>query len=88
AMHDSITGGTAYWMNDGADTGSIEAQDWCHVLPDDTPAELWRRALAPMGVRLLTACVTQLASGAPPRRIPQDERVATWEPAILRTRLG
>ena len=28
AMHEPVAGGTAYWMDDGADTGPIEAQDW------------------------------------------------------------
>lgn len=34
-MRDPIAGGTVYWMDDSADTGPIEAQDWCHVLPSD-----------------------------------------------------
>lgn len=82
AMHEPVAGGTAYWMDDGADTGPIEAQDWCHVLPGETAAELWRRELAPMGVRLLTACVARLARGERPRARPQDQRVATFEPAV------
>lgn len=53
-MRDLIAGGTVCWMDDGADTGPIEEQEWCHVLSAETASELWRRALAPMGVRLLT----------------------------------
>ncbi|WP_300786401.1 formyltransferase family protein [uncultured Desulfovibrio sp.] len=88
AMHEPVAGGTAYWMDDGADTGPIEAQDWCHVLPGETAAELWRRELAPMGVRLLTACVARLARGERPHARPQDERVATFEPAVGKNKLG
>lgn len=88
AMREPIAGGTAYWMDETADTGPIEAQDWCHVLPGESPAELWRRALAPMGVHLLIKCVERLASGEQPNRIPQDERVATFEPAFKCGRLG
>ena len=88
AMHEPVAGGTAYWMDDGADTGPIEDQDWCHVLPGETAAELWRRELAPMGVRLLTACVARLARGERPRASPQDQRVATFEPAVGKNRLG
>lgn len=88
AMHEPIAGGTVYWMDDGADTGPIEAQDWCHVLPGETPAELWRRSLAPMGVGLLIKCVARLAHGESPQKIPQDERVATFEPAFSSARLG
>lgn len=88
AMRDPIAGGTVYWMGDGADTGPIEAQDWCHVLPGEDAAGLWRRELAPMGVRLLRECVGRLAAGGVPRARPQDERVATWEPAIDKRRLA
>lgn len=88
AMHEPVAGGTVYWMDDGADTGPIEAQDWCHVLPGESAAELWRRKLAPLGVRLLTACVTRLAKGERPRASPQDERLATFEPAFTKTRLS
>lgn len=82
AMRDPIAGGTVYWMDEGADTGPIEAQDWCHVLPGENAGELWRRALAPMGVRLLAEAVHRLARGEPPKRTPRDDRAATWEPGL------
>lgn len=88
AMRDAIAGGSVYWMDDGADTGPIEAQDWCHVLPGEDAATLWRRALAPMGLRLLVDTVARLASGGTPRAIPQNERAATFEPAFSRAKLG
>ena len=87
AMRDPITGGTVYWMDDGADTGPIEAQEWCHVLPGETAPEVWRRSLAPIGVRLLTETVARLATGGRPRARPQDERIATWEPAFTTRKL-
>ena len=49
-MGGQITGGTAYWLNDGANTGDIAAQDWCWVKPGDTADEPWRRDLAPHGL--------------------------------------
>ncbi len=88
AMGDAIAGGTVYWMQDKADDGPIAAQDWCHILPGETAAQLWRRALAPMGVRLLINCVKDLLAGNMPTRQPQDERVATWEPSLQRPRLS
>ena len=88
AMRDPVAGGTVYWMDEGADTGPIEAQDWCHVLPGEDAAALWRRELAPMGVRLLVQAVSRLAGGERPRAVPQDERAATWEPAFTRQRLS
>ena len=59
-MRDQVTGGTAYWLDDGADTGDIAAQDWCWVKPGDTAEALWRRELAPMGLRLLSGVLTRL----------------------------
>lgn len=88
AMRDPVAGGTVYWMDDGADTGPIEAQDWCHVLPQEDAATLWRRALGPMGVRLLVATVARLSKGESPRAQEQDEAVATWEPAFTGKRLS
>lgn len=80
-MQDAIAGGTAYWMDNGADTGPIAAQSWCHVLPDDTPDTLWRRTLGPMGIALLGDVLNDLDRGVVMRQ-PQDERAATWEPAF------
>lgn len=88
AMRELVAGGSVYWMDDGADTGPIEAQGWCHVLPGEDAAALWRRELAPMGIRLLVQTVSRLARGEKPLAMPQDERAATWEPAFTRQRLG
>ena len=88
AMREPIAGGSVYWMDEGADTGPIEAQGWCHVLPGEDAAALWRRELAPMGVRLLVQAVSRLAGGKKPLAVPQDERVATGEPAFTRQRLN
>ena len=81
-MRERVTGGTVYWMDEGVDTGPVEDQDFCHILPGETPTELWRRALAPLGLRLLTETVARLAAGGQPRMTPQDARVATFEPAF------
>lgn len=87
-MREPVTGGSVYWMDDRADTGPIEAQSWCHVLPGEDAAALWRRELAPMGIRLLVQAVSRLARGEKPLAVPQDERAATWEPAFTRQRLS
>lgn len=88
AMREPVAGGSVYWMDDGADTGPIEAQGWCHVLPGEDAAALWRRELAPMGIHLLVQAVSRLARGEKPLAVPQDERAATWEPAFTRQRLS
>lgn len=87
AMRDLVTGGTVYWMDDGADTGDIAAQDWCWIKPGDTPDTLWRRDLAPMGLRLLGQVLADLDTGRA-RRCRQDDTLATWEPALKSRKLA
>lgn len=66
---DPVTGGTVYHLTDNYDEGPIAAQGWCFVLPGETPAELWRRALAPMGLHLLAGVVADLSrSGQVPSK--------------------
>lgn len=86
-MREPVTGGTAYWMDDGADTGPIAAQGWCHIRPDDDPQTLWRRALAPLGIALLGSVLEDLDQGVV-TRIPQDPALATWEPAFNGVKLA
>jgi len=86
-MREPVTGGTAYWMDDGADTGPIAAQGWCHIHPDDDPQTLWRRALAPLGIALLRSVLEDLDQGVV-TRIPQDPALATWEPAFSAAKLS
>lgn len=57
---DRITGGTVYHLDDGFDTGEVAFQDWCFVRKRETAAELWRRALAPLGLDLLMKAVNHL----------------------------
>lgn len=86
-MRDQVAGGTVYWMNDRADGGPIAAQAWCHVRLGDTPEVLWRRELGPMGLQLLGKAVDDIAGGLLVK-IPQDEALATWEPAFERPALS
>lgn len=85
-MREPVTGGTVYWLDDGADTGPIAAQAWCWVRPEDTPDILWRRDLAPMGIRLLREVLQNLAQGVN-FSMPQDESLATREPAFTSRQL-
>lgn len=79
---DPIAGGTIYHLADRMDAGGIVVQDWCFVKKGETARELWERALAPLGVRLLAEAV-EIArrTGSLPSK-PQDETFATLAPAI------
>jgi methionyl-tRNA formyltransferase len=79
---DPIAGGTIYHLAERMDAGAIAAQDWCFVKPGETARELWERALAPMGLRLLAEVIrTTKATGALPARA-QDEAFATRAPRL------
>jgi hypothetical protein len=65
---DPIAGGSVYHLADGWDAGAIAAQDWCFVAKGETARELWERALAPMGLKLLARVVRDAGrTGSCPR---------------------
>lgn len=76
-----MTGGSVFWLNDVVDGGAIAAQDFCAIRPGDDARELWRRELAPMGLRLFSQVFGELERGVV-RAVPQDAALATWEPAL------
>ncbi|WP_077034324.1 ACT domain-containing protein [Pelomonas sp. KK5] len=82
---DPIAGGSVYHLADGWDAGAIAAQDWCFVGAGESARELWERALAPMGLKLLTEVARHARlHGSLPARV-QDERHATRAPMIRRS---
>jgi methionyl-tRNA formyltransferase len=82
---DPIAGGSVYHLADGWDAGAIAAQDWCFVAKGETARELWERALAPMGLALLSKVVhgARLQGHVP--AYPQDPRFATRAPMIRKS---
>lgn len=81
-FRERVTGGSVYWMDDGADTGPVAYQDHVFIRPDDTPLSLWIGQLMPLGLRLFARLLDDADAGTQPPCIPQDEALATWEPAI------
>jgi methionyl-tRNA formyltransferase len=78
---DRVTGGSVFWLTDTVDGGPIAAQNWCFVRAGDTAETIWRRDLQPMGLRLIARVLDDIAGGDLVR-IPQDHRIATWEPSF------
>jgi methionyl-tRNA formyltransferase len=79
---DPITGGTVYHLADRMDAGAIAVQDWCFVKKGETARELWERALAPLGLRLLAEAIDHAkVHGTLPAK-PQDEEFATKAPSL------
>ena len=82
---DPIAGGSVYHLADGWDAGAIAAQDWCFVAKGETARELWERALAPMGLKLLAQVVRYAAEHGALPAFKQDDRFATKAPMIKRS---
>jgi len=79
---DPIAGGSVYHLAERMDAGAIATQDWCFVKKGETARELWERALAPLGLRLLGEVIDYAKiHGAVPAK-PQDEQFATKAPAL------
>ncbi|MDB5991613.1 MAG: formyl transferase-like protein [Herbaspirillum sp.] len=82
---DPIAGGSVYHLADGWDAGAIAAQDWCFVAQGETARELWERALAPMGLSLLSKVLHHARlHGCLPSHT-QDPRFATKAPMIRKS---
>ena len=79
---DPIAGGSVYHLADRMDAGAIAAQDWCFVRKGETARELWERALAPMGIRLLAKVIRHAAEHGEVPATPQDEEYATRAPKL------
>jgi methionyl-tRNA formyltransferase len=79
---DPIAGGTIYHLADTMDGGAIALQEWCFVKKGETARELWERALAPLGQKLLGEVIDHaIAEGSLPAT-EQDEQFATKAPKL------
>jgi methionyl-tRNA formyltransferase len=81
---DPIAGGSVYHLSESLDGGAIAAQDWCFVYPDDDASTLWRRALAPMGLRLLMKVADDIDRRGFADAMPQDAKAVTLAPSLDR----
>lgn len=83
-MRERVTGGTVYRLSNRMDGGRVLAQRHVFIRPGDTAEELWRRDLAPLGIRMLADVVARIAAEGYVHGEEQDEALATWEPSIDR----
>jgi methionyl-tRNA formyltransferase len=79
---DPIAGGTIYHLADRMDAGAIAAQEWCFVRKGETARELWERALAPLGQKLLAEVIDYAVAHKTLPSKPQDEQFATRAPKL------
>src|SRR5213592_3210915 len=79
---DPIAGGTIYHLADRMDAGAIAAQEWVFVKKGETARELWERALAPLGQKLLADVIFHAKTHNNLPATPQEEEFATKAPAL------
>jgi methionyl-tRNA formyltransferase len=79
---DPIAGGTIYHLADRMDAGAIAAQEWRFVKKGETARELWERALAPLGQKLLADVIDYAKTHNTLPAKPQDEQFATSAPKL------
>src|SRR5438874_437274 len=79
---DPIAGGTIYHLADRMDAGAIAAQEWVFVRKGETARELWERALAPLGQKLLADVIFHAKTHNRLTATPQDEQFATKAPSL------
>ena len=79
---DPIAGGTVYHLADRMDAGAIAAQEWVFVKKGETARELWERALAPLGQKLLGEVIGYANTHKTLPATPQDEQFATLAPKL------
>ena len=80
---DPIAGGTVYHLADRMDAGAVAAQEWVFVKKGETARELWERALAPLGIKLLGEVIDYAKAHKTLPAKPQDEQFATKAPSLL-----
>jgi methionyl-tRNA formyltransferase len=79
---DPIAGGTVYHLADRMDAGPIALQEWCFVRKGESARELWERALAPLGQKLLGEVVDYAKAHKSLPAKPQQEEFATKAPSL------
>jgi methionyl-tRNA formyltransferase len=73
------TGVTVFWTDAGIDTGPILLQKEAGISPDASAGSLYYDTIFPLGIEAVLEAVVLIDAGRAPR-IPQDERVATYDP--------
>src|SRR6202051_732678 len=79
---DPVAGGSIYHLAERMDAGAIAAQAWVFVKKGETARQLWERALAPLGQKLLAQVIDYAVKHNALPATPQDEQFATTAPAF------
>lgn len=78
-----VSGSTWFWAADGYDDGPVCEQELVVLAPGESPLDAYLGRFIPAGLRALDRAITGVLEGAP-RRVPQDESLATYDRAFRR----
>lgn len=78
AAGERVSGVTWFWCNAGLDEGDVCDQELVVLLPGESPWDAYINRFQPAGIRALQRALVGVLNGTP-RRIPQDERLATYD---------
>ena len=79
---DRVVGGSIYHLTNRVDGGPIAYQRHIIVRPGITASRLWSEHLAPLGLDLITEAASAMEATGTVPTLPQDDTLATWEPAL------
>lgn len=80
-LGERVVGGSVYHLTDRIDGGPLHDRRHLVVPPGLDASGLWHDYLFPLGVEMSVDAADAVEAGAV-RRLPQDDRCATWEPAF------
>lgn len=80
-LGERVVGGSVYHLTDRVDGGPLHDQRHVVVPAGLDASSLWRDYLFPLGLEMSVAAADAVDAGRV-GRVPQDDRLATWEPAF------
>lgn len=83
AAGERVSASTWFWCADGWDTGDVCEQEVVVLKPGESAGRAYHTRFVPAGLRALDRSLRGIASGSP-RRVPQDECLATFDPIMVR----
>lgn len=76
-----VSAATWFWCDNGLDTGPICEQEVVVLKPGESPGRAYHTRFVPAGLRALARALGGILAGQP-RRVLQDETLATYEPRM------
>lgn len=83
AARERVSAATWFWCAEGWDTGDVCESEVVVLHPEESPGRAYHSRIVPAGLRALERALGGVLAGAP-RRVPQEESLATYDPRWTR----